>query len=87
MASNLFIKFDDVVGESTDTNHVDWVEILSWSHGFSQPASPLRGSSGSTVEMADHTDFKFTKAIDSATDSNSLSNWRMAVVAVRKLTV
>lgn len=76
MASNIFIKFDDVTGESTDSNHVDWIEILSWSHGFSQPASPLRGSSGSTVEMATHTDFNFTKAIDSATDDLIGACWK-----------
>lgn len=68
MASNMYIKFDDVEGESTDVNHADWIEILSWNHGFSQPASPLRGSSGSTIEMANHQDFNFTKAIDSASD-------------------
>lgn len=76
MASNMFIKFDDVVGESTDVNHADWIEILSWSHGFSQPASPLRGSSGSTVEMANHSDFNFTKATDSATDDLIGACWK-----------
>ncbi len=68
MASNMYIKFDKVEGESTDANHKDWIEILSWNHAFSQMASPLRGSSGSTIEMANHADFSFTKAIDSATD-------------------
>lgn len=76
MASNMFIKFDDVVGESSDAAHVDWIEILSWSHGFSQPASPLRGSSGSTVEMANHSDFNFTKALDSATDDLIGACWK-----------
>ena len=76
MASNMFIKFDKVAGESTDANHKDWIEILSWSHGFSQPASPLRGSSGSTVEMASHSDFNFTKAIDSATDDLIGACWK-----------
>lgn len=76
MASNMYIKFDDVVGEATDTNHTDWIEILSWNHGFSQPASPLRGSSGSTVEMANHSDFNFTKAIDSATDDLIGACWK-----------
>jgi len=72
----MFIKFDDVAGESTDVNHTDWIEILSWNHGFSQPASPLRGSSGSTIEMANHMDFSFTKALDSATDDLIGSCWK-----------
>jgi type VI secretion system secreted protein Hcp len=76
MASNMYIKFDDVVGESTDTNHADWIEILSWSHGFSQPASPLRASSGSTIEMANHSNLNFTKALDSSTDDLIGACWR-----------
>ena len=76
MAGNVFIKFDDVVGESTDTNHVDWIEISSWNHGFSQPASPIRGSSGSTIEMANHGDFNFSKKLDSATDDLIGACWK-----------
>ena len=37
MATNMYIKIDDVVGEATDANHKTWIEILGWSHGFSQP--------------------------------------------------
>lgn len=76
MASNMFIKFDSVTGEASDKNHVDWIEILSWSHGFSQPASPLRASSGSTVEKANHADFNFTKAMDSASDDLIGACWK-----------
>jgi type VI secretion system secreted protein Hcp len=73
---SLFIKFDDVAGECTDVNHVDWIEMQSWNHGFSQPASPVRGSSGSTTGMANHSDFSFTKYIDSATDDLIGACWK-----------
>ncbi len=80
MATNMYIKFvteggDEVVGEATDVNHEEWIEVLSWSHGFSQPASPIRSSSGSTVERANHSDFSFTKYLDSATDDLLKACW------------
>ena len=75
MASNMFIKFADVVGESSDVNHVEWIEILSWSHSFSQPASPLRDSTGSTIERANHSDLTITKYLDAATDDLIKSCW------------
>ncbi len=68
MATNMFVKFDGVTGECTDVNHKDWIEILSWSHGFSQPTSAVRASSGATVERANHSNLSITKYMDSATD-------------------
>lgn len=76
MSSNMYMKFDEVTGEATDTNHNKWIEILSWNHGFSQPASPVRSSQGSTVERATHQDFNFTKFLDSATDDLIGACWK-----------
>lgn len=75
MASNMFIKFKDVDGESTDANHDKWIEILSWNHSFSQPTSPLRSSSGGGTEKANHSDLSFTKSIDVATDDLLKACW------------
>ncbi len=75
MASNMFIKFDEIEGEATDVNHSGWIEILSWSHGFNQPASPLRDSTGSTIERANHNDMEFTKYLDKATDDLLKACW------------
>lgn len=71
MATNMYIKFETpaVVGGSDSAAHVDEIEIMSWSHGFSQPTSPVRSTAGSgTVEQANHSNFTFTKYLDSATD-------------------
>ena len=71
MAGNCFIKFETpgVTGESTDSNHTGEIQALSWSHSFAQPTSPTRSSAGGgTVEQANHSDFTFTKYLDSATD-------------------
>lgn len=69
MATNMFLNFDPALkGECTDANHKDWIEIMSWNHGFSQPTSPVKSNSGGTVERANHMDLSFTKYLDSATD-------------------
>ena len=71
MASNMFIKFEDpkVEGESTDSSHEKDIQVLSWSHSFSQPTSPTRSSAGGgTVEQASHSNFTFSKYTDSSTD-------------------
>lgn len=75
MATNMYIQIDQVKGEATDAAHKDWIEILSWSHGFSQPASPVRSSTGSTVERANHSDFSITKYLDSSTDDLLKALW------------
>jgi type VI secretion system secreted protein Hcp len=72
MATNMYIKFEEpaIEGESTAAEHAKELEILSWSHGFSQPTSPTRSTSGSgTVEQANHSNLTFTKYLDSATNS------------------
>ena len=34
MAVDMFLKIDGVDGESTDSAHDKWIEILSYSHGL-----------------------------------------------------
>ena len=40
MAFNAFVNFGDIKGESTDKDHKDWIEVLSYSSPTTQPASP-----------------------------------------------
>ena len=72
MATNMFIKFEEpeIAGSSTAEGHSKEIEVLSWSHGFTQPTSPTRGTAGSgTVEQANHSNLTFTKYLDaSSTD-------------------
>lgn len=71
MAGNMFMNIEgpEVKGESTDSEHTDQLQVLSWSHAFNQPTSPTRSAAGGgTVEQANHTDFQFTKYTDAATD-------------------
>lgn len=71
----MYLKLDKIKGESTAEGHTDEIEVLSWSHGFSQPTSSVRASSGSTVEKANHSDISLTKYLDSATDDVLKACW------------
>lgn len=70
MASNMYIKFENPALEagSSATKHEKEIEVLSWSHGFTQPTSPTRSTAGGgTVEQASHHNMSFTKYLDGAT--------------------
>jgi len=89
MAGNFFIKFStpDIKGESADSNHAGEIQVLSWSHSFNQPTSPTRSSAGGgTVEQANHSDFSFTKYIDSASDDLLKMCWSGKQIATAKFT-
>ena len=65
MATNYFMKIKEIPGESTDKDHKGDYEIMSFSHGVSQPTSASRSTAGgATVERCFHQDFSVTKYID-----------------------
>lgn len=67
MVSTIFCKIDGIKGESTDANHKDEMELLSFSHGVSQPRSATASTAGGgTTGRCNHTDFSIVKALDSA---------------------
>jgi type VI secretion system secreted protein Hcp len=62
-----FLKIDGIPGESTDDKHKDWIEIIGFSHGITQPASATRSSAGgASAERCDHADFVINKMLDKA---------------------
>jgi len=62
-----FCKIDGVPGESLDDKHKDWIEILSFSHGISQPSTSTRSSAGgASSERVDHQDYVIVKHVDKA---------------------
>ncbi len=68
MAFNAFVNFGDIKGESTDKDHKDWVMILSYDHGVSQPASVTQKTAGGrSAEAVDHKEFNIVKLVDAAT--------------------
>jgi type VI secretion system secreted protein Hcp len=62
-----YLQIDGIPGESTDDKHKDWIEILSHSHGVSQPASATASSAGGgTTARSVHGDYVITKYVDKA---------------------
>ena len=73
MAFDAFLQIEGVPGESTDENHADWIEILSYNHGVSQPGSGSVSSGGArSAERSEHQDFSIVKALDKATPKLNL---------------
>jgi type VI secretion system secreted protein Hcp len=73
MAFDAFIKLTDIPGESTDDKHKDWIEILSFNFGVSQPgAGSASTGGGATSQRADFQNFSFVKTIDKASPKLAL---------------
>jgi len=63
MASDMFLKLDDIKGESNKEKHVGEIDILSWSWGVSQTGSShVGGGSGAGKEHV--ADLTVTKHVD-----------------------
>jgi type VI secretion system secreted protein Hcp len=68
MAFDAFLKIDGVPGESTDDKHKDWIEVLSFTFGESQPSSATASSAGGgTTERVNFQDLAIVKHLDKAT--------------------
>ncbi len=67
MAYDAFVKIADVPGESQDDKHKDWIEVLSYSFGVSQPATGSHSSGGArTAERVNVQDLSFVHTLDKA---------------------
>jgi type VI secretion system Hcp family effector len=76
MASDTFLQVDGIKGESSDKDHKEWIEILSYNWGVSQMASATASSSGGgSTQRADFQDLSVVKELDSATPLLSKACW------------
>ncbi len=65
MAFDVFLQIDGIKGESTDKDHKDWIEVLSYSHSISQAASSAPSpSGGGAAGKVTHEEFAITKNVD-----------------------
>jgi type VI secretion system secreted protein Hcp len=71
MAVDMFLKIDGIDGESSDKDHKDWIEVLSFSWGVHNTASS--SSSGGGTGRATAEDFTFTHKVDKATPNLMLA--------------
>src|SRR5689334_20443527 len=91
MASDMFMKIDDIKGEAVDkakVSHSGEIKVISWHWGMSQQGSSHLAVGGGTGR-ADVQDLSFTHYIDSATPNLmkfccSGKHFKEAVLTVRK---
>jgi len=73
MGFECYLKIDGIPSQSSDENHKDWIEILSYSHGISQPGSGSVSSSGGRgTGRCDHQDFSVVKRLDKSSPKLAL---------------
>ena len=88
MAVDMFIKIDDLKGESVDHKHKGAIQVLSWSWGMSQSGSTHNGP-GSGSGKVNVQDLSFTKHVDDTTPNLiqfccSGAHFKQALLTVRK---
>jgi type VI secretion system secreted protein Hcp len=65
--ADIYMQIDGIKGESTDSQHKDWIELLDFNHGIVQPASATASSAGGgTTAQCQHRDYTITKYVDLA---------------------
>ncbi len=65
MSFDAYLNIDGIKGESTEDKHKDWIEVLSYNHGVTQPTSATRSSSGGgSTGASEHGDIVVTKFVD-----------------------
>lgn len=65
-AQSIFIKIGDIKGESLDSKHRDWFEVLSFSDGLGRNASAATGA-GRARSSVSFNDIVFTRMLDKST--------------------
>jgi len=88
MAVDMFLKIDDLKGESQDHKHPNEILVLSWSWGMSQSGSTHAGPGGGSGKV-NVQDLSFTKHIDDSTPNLiqfccNGSHFKQALLTVRK---
>lgn len=74
MAYDAFLRITESIdGESTDADHEKWIEVLSYSHGVSQPVSWTSGTGGLAASKADFQDLTIVKTLDTSTPNLNVS--------------
>ena len=66
MAMSMYVQMGDIKGESVESNHKDWIDVLSWTWGMTQTGSGHTGTGNSTAKVSVR-DVSFTKYVDKAT--------------------
>lgn len=87
MATDIFLKIDDVKGESKDRAHAGEIDVLAWTFGGANSGSTHMGS-GAAAGRVDIQDLSLTKYIDKSSPILMLAccagkHYRTAKLTVR----
>lgn len=65
MAADYFLQITGIAGESTEAKHKNWIDVLSWTWGETNPGAfaPGGGGGAGKVQMQD---FQFTTQVSKA---------------------
>jgi type VI secretion system secreted protein Hcp len=64
-AADMFLHIEGLSGESKDSAHEEWIDVLSYSWGVSQPgAASLSSGISRSAARSDHSEFSIVKLID-----------------------
>jgi type VI secretion system secreted protein Hcp len=88
MAVDMFLKIDDIKGESVDHKHKDEIQVLAWSWGMTQSGTTHDGPGGGSGKV-NVNDLSFTHFIDTASPNLMKfccngKHFKTALLTVRK---
>src|SRR5258707_2678274 len=88
MAVDMFLKIDDIKGESKDSKHKDEVDVLAWSWGMSQSGTTHTGGGGGAGKVSVQ-DISVIKYVDKSSPVLQLAccngkHFKEALLTVRK---
>ncbi|SFU99374.1 Hcp family type VI secretion system effector [Pseudoduganella namucuonensis] len=88
MAVDMFLKLDDVKGESRDGKHKDEVDVLAWSFGAANAGTTHTGGGGGAGKVSVQ-DLSITKWVDKASPNLIMAtcsgkHFKEALLTVRK---
>ena len=88
MAVDMFLKLDDIKGESRDDKHKEETDVLAWSWGMSQSGTTHAGTGGGAGKVAVQ-DLSITKYVDKGSPTLIMAccngkHFKEGVLTVRK---
>ena len=70
---DIFLKIDGIPGESTDDNHKDWIDVLSFDHGVAQKKESTCSNPTVSQDRATFSDITIVKSADKASPKLSVA--------------
>jgi type VI secretion system secreted protein Hcp len=64
--TDYFLQLAGIPGESVDSKHKDWIDVLSWSWGEAHPSAPHTGGGGGGAGKVAFSDLAFAQRVNKA---------------------